>query len=164
MFAGGRRRTLLIDADIRRGVQHRRCAGQRRPGLAEYLRGAVPLDQILQRTQYGFDLIACGLRAREAPELLDGPGMPRLLALLRPNYDVIVCDLTMPYMTGEQLYREIEKRFGGGVADRIVFVTGGALSDEGGAFLQGVPNARLFKPFDPLTLSQQISEALGWKD
>ncbi len=92
MFAGGRRRTLLIDADIRRGVQHRRCAGQRRPGLAEYLRGAVPLDQILQRTQYGFDLIACGLRAREAPELLDGPGMPRLLALLRPNYDVIVCD------------------------------------------------------------------------
>ena len=25
-------------------------------------------------------------------------------------------------------------------------------------------NAVLFKPFDPLTLSQQISEALGWKD
>ena len=24
--------------------------------------------------------------------------------------------------------------------------------------------AVLFKPFDPLTLSQQISEALGWKD
>jgi CheY-like chemotaxis protein len=25
-------------------------------------------------------------------------------------------------------------------------------------------SAVLFKPFDPLTLSQQISEALGWKD
>jgi len=73
--------------------------------------------------------------------------LDRMLAGER--FDVIVCDLTMPYMTGEQLYREIEKRFGTGVADRIVFVTGGALSEDGGTFLQGVSNARLFKPFNP---------------
>ncbi|HEX9393015.1 MAG TPA: polysaccharide biosynthesis tyrosine autokinase [Gemmatimonadales bacterium] len=93
MFAEGSHRTLLIDGDIRRGVLHRRCGGQRRPGLADCLRGAASLEQIIQRTPYErLDLIACGTRAHEAPELLDGPGMPRLLAQLRPNYDVIVCD------------------------------------------------------------------------
>lgn len=93
MFAEGRHRTLLIDGDIRRGALHRRCGGQRRPGLADYLRGGAPLEQIVQQTPYErLDLIACGTRAHEAPELLDGPGMPRLLAQLRPNYDVIVCD------------------------------------------------------------------------
>jgi len=93
MFAEGRHRTLLIDGDIRRGALHRRCGGQRRPGLADYLRGDVALEQIIQQTPYErLELIACGTRAEEAPELLDGPGMPRLLAQLRPNYDVIVCD------------------------------------------------------------------------
>ncbi len=93
MFAEGSHRTLLIDGDIRRGALHRRCGRQRRPGLADYLRGEAPLDQIVQQTPYErLDLIACGTRAHEAPELLDGPGMPRLLAQLRPNYDVIVCD------------------------------------------------------------------------
>jgi signal transduction histidine kinase len=77
------------------------------------------------------------------------------------RFDVIVCDLTMPYMTGEQLYREIEKRFGVTLADRIVFVTGGALSDEGGTFLQQVANPRLFKPFEPEELRGQIRKVLA---
>ena len=93
MFAEGSHRTLLIDGDIRRGALHRRCARPRRPGLAEYLQGVASLEQIVQQTPYErLDLIACGTRAHEAPELLDGPGMPRLLAQLRPNYDVIICD------------------------------------------------------------------------
>ena len=77
------------------------------------------------------------------------------------RFDVIVCDLTMPYMTGEQLFHEIERRFGGEMAARILFVTGGALSDEGNAFLQQVRNPRLFKPFEPAELRTQIRRLLG---
>jgi signal transduction histidine kinase len=77
------------------------------------------------------------------------------------RFDVIVCDLTMPFMTGEQLYREIERRFGAEVAARILFVTGGALSDEGNAFLQEVRNPRLFKPFDPADLRGQIRKLVA---
>jgi hypothetical protein len=64
-------------------------------------------------------------------------------------------------MTGEQLYREVERRFGPELADRIVFVTGGALSEEGGAFLQAVSNPRLFKPFNPEELRGQIRKVLA---
>jgi signal transduction histidine kinase len=77
------------------------------------------------------------------------------------RFDVIVCDLTMPFMTGEQLYREIERRFGVSVASRILFVTGGALSEEANAFLQGVRNPRLFKPFDPAELRGQIRRVMA---
>jgi signal transduction histidine kinase len=76
------------------------------------------------------------------------------------RFDVILCDLTMPFMTGEQLYREIERRFGAEAASRILFVTGGALSEESNAFLQGVPNPRLFKPFEPDELRLQVRRLL----
>jgi two-component system, cell cycle sensor histidine kinase and response regulator CckA len=72
------------------------------------------------------------------------------------RFDAILCDLTMPFMTGEQLYREIERRFGPATAARILFVTGGALSEETNAFLQAVPNPRLFKPFEPEELRTQV--------
>jgi signal transduction histidine kinase len=85
--------------------------------------------------------------------------LDRMLAGER--FDVIVCDLTMPYMTGEQLYREIESRFGADVASRILFVTGGALSEEGNAFLQAVRNPLLFKPFDPAELRGQIRRVMA---
>jgi CheY-like chemotaxis protein len=77
------------------------------------------------------------------------------------RFDAIVCDLTMPFMTGEQLYREIETRFGAGVANRILFVTGGALSEEANAFLQAVGNPRLFKPFDPADLRGHVRRVVS---
>src|SRR5206468_2496654 len=51
-FAEGGHRTLLVDADIRRGVLHRRLTARRRPGLTDCLRGEVPFEAILQQTAY----------------------------------------------------------------------------------------------------------------
>jgi two-component system cell cycle sensor histidine kinase/response regulator CckA len=64
------------------------------------------------------------------------------------RFDVIVCDLTMPYMNGEELYKEVERRFGSTMAAHILFVTGGTLSDNTRIFLEQVPNPRLYKPFE----------------
>lgn len=92
-FADGGRRTLVIDGDLRRGSLHHRLGINRRPGLTEYLRGEVPLDQIIQPTRFGaLHVIPCGARAAEAPELLGSPAMAQLMDQVRGRYDVILCD------------------------------------------------------------------------
>ncbi len=92
-FADGGHRTLLIDADIRRGVLHRRLSARRRPGLSDFLRGETPLDAIVQATPYpSLSLIACGTRAYNTPELLGSPPMSELVNGMRSGYDVILID------------------------------------------------------------------------
>jgi tyrosine-protein kinase Etk/Wzc len=92
-FADGGHRTLLIDADIRRGVLHRRLSVRRRPGLSDLLRGEAQLDAIVQATQFpALSLIGCGTRAYNAPELLGSPAMTSLVNGLRGGYDVVLID------------------------------------------------------------------------
>jgi capsular exopolysaccharide synthesis family protein len=92
-FAEGGHRTLLVDADIRRGVLHRRLAARRRPGLTDCLRDEVTVEAIAQETAYpSLTLIGCGTRAHNAPELLSSQAMARLIQRLRPAYDVILID------------------------------------------------------------------------
>ena len=92
-FADGGHRTLLIDADIRRGVLHRRLSAHRRPGLSNFLRGETPLDAIVQATPYpSLSLIGCGTRAYNAPEMLGSPAMAELVNGMRSGYDVILID------------------------------------------------------------------------
>ena len=92
-FADGGHRTLLIDADMRRGVLHRRLNARRRPGLSDFLRGETPLDAIVQATPYpSLSLIGCGTRAYNAPEMLGSPAMSELVNGMRSGYDVILID------------------------------------------------------------------------
>ena len=92
-FEDGGHRTLLIDADIRRGVLHRRLNARRRPGLSDFLRGETPLDAIVQATPYpSLSLIGCGTRAYNAPEMLGSPAMAELVNGMRSGYDVILFD------------------------------------------------------------------------
>jgi succinoglycan biosynthesis transport protein ExoP len=92
-FADGGHRTLLIDADIRRGVLHRRLSAHRRPGLSDFLRGETPLDTIVQATPYpSLSLVACGTRAYNAPEMLGSPAMSEFVNGMRSGYDVILID------------------------------------------------------------------------
>jgi two-component system cell cycle sensor histidine kinase/response regulator CckA len=76
------------------------------------------------------------------------------------RFDVIVCDLTMPYMNGEELFREVERRFGPGMAARMLFVTGGTLSEKTRLFFEQVRNPRLYKPFEPDDLRAQVRKLM----
>jgi tyrosine-protein kinase Etk/Wzc len=92
-FADRGHRVLLVDADIRRGVQHRRFGARRRPGLSDFLRGEAPLEAIVQPTGHpSLSLIGCGVRATEAPELLGSPAMAQLVTRLRNSYDIVLFD------------------------------------------------------------------------
>jgi PAS domain S-box-containing protein len=63
------------------------------------------------------------------------------------RFDAILCDILMPGMTGIDLHRTL-REVAPAQADAIIFVTGGAFSTEGRAFLDGVANPVLEKPFD----------------
>jgi signal transduction histidine kinase len=63
------------------------------------------------------------------------------------RFDVILSDLMMPEVTGMEIYEELS-RIAPDQAKRMVFLTGGAFTERARAFLDGVPNARIEKPFD----------------
>jgi CheY-like chemotaxis protein len=63
------------------------------------------------------------------------------------RFDVILCDLMMPRMTGMDLHAELLVAAPEQAA-QMVFLTGGAFTSRARAFLDGVPNQRIQKPFD----------------
>ena len=92
-LADGGHRTLLVDADIRRGVLHRRFKAERQPGLVDFLREEAGVQEIVQHTPYPrLSFIGCGTRTQRAPEVLGSPAMTRLMAELREQYDAILVD------------------------------------------------------------------------
>jgi CheY-like chemotaxis protein len=74
-----------------------------------------------------------------------------LLVAGKADFDLILCDLTMPDITGMDVYtRSVEAR--AELRDRFVFMTGGTFSPRTRDFLDQVPNERLDKPFDLQTV------------
>jgi PAS domain S-box-containing protein len=76
-----------------------------------------------------------------------------------PAPDVILCDLMMPGMTGMELHALLEARDPAAAA-RMVFVTGGALHEASRAFIAGVSNPVLEKPFPTDLLRGVVAETL----
>jgi CheY-like chemotaxis protein len=76
------------------------------------------------------------------------------------SFDVILCDVMMPQMSGVDLYRELVES-APDVAGRIVFMTGGPYSLQGVAFLESVPNVQLEKPFSPAMLREIVRRAIA---
>ncbi len=74
------------------------------------------------------------------------------------RYDVILCDLMMPVMTGMDLYAEIV-RAAPQLVGRLVFMTGGAFTPRARAFLESVSNPCLEKPLDTSKLRSIIARA-----
>ncbi len=75
------------------------------------------------------------------------------------RFDVIFCDLMMPDVNGMNFHRTLmaDARDQG---DRIVFMTGGALTPVIREFLEQVPNRHMEKPFTLGDVRQAVSELL----
>jgi PAS domain S-box-containing protein len=76
------------------------------------------------------------------------------------RFDLILCDLMMPIMTGVELHSAL-CRAAPDQAARMIFLTGGAFTPRARAFLDEVPNARLDKPFELATLRALVHDRLG---
>jgi tyrosine-protein kinase Etk/Wzc len=92
-FAASGRRTLLIDADNRRGVLHRAFGVERKPGLMELLQGKSRMEDVIHEiADAGLDFLPTGTRLAAAPEMLASPAMQQLLAECRTRYQAVIID------------------------------------------------------------------------
>ena len=73
------------------------------------------------------------------------------------EFDVVLSDLSMPGMSGMELYRAIVKLHPE-IASRVVFLSGGAFTPEANEFLGKNRNERLEKPFEPVKLRELIQK------
>ncbi len=86
-------------------------------------------------------------------------GTAALKKIERERYDVIISDLKMPGMSGQQLYEEVKRR-DKVLAARIIFSTGDTVSEDTRAFLEGSGNSYLQKPFEIETMRETVMAML----
>ncbi|MFN0247935.1 MAG: response regulator [Kofleriaceae bacterium] len=135
-------------------VQSRAAA---RPTLAPAIRrGTVlvvddeePLVEAIRKYLSGDHDVTAVTSAHTALELLQGGA----------RYDVVLCDLMMPQVTGIELYAEV-KKLDLSQAQRMVFLTGGAFTPAAREFLDGSTNPKLEKPFDLKELRKFVNELI----
>ncbi len=72
-------------------------------------------------------------------------------------FDLVLCDLMMPDMTGMQVHAELEIT-DPATAATMVFLTGGAFTGQAREFLDRVTNPCLDKPFDVAKLRSVVHE------
>lgn len=75
------------------------------------------------------------------------------------TFDVILCDLMMPDVTGMDVYESLSEN-NAEMAHRVVFVTGGAFTKKAQDFLRTVPNPHLEKPLDINALRALIDQVV----
>jgi tyrosine-protein kinase Etk/Wzc len=86
-------KTLLIDADLRRGVLHNSFNCSKKPGLTNYLTGVVPLETILNETYIpNLSLITAGSMIPNPSELLGSPRMQKFIEGISQRYDIVIFD------------------------------------------------------------------------
>lgn len=93
LFAQDNKRTLIIDADLRRGYLHKYFNQNIEKGLSQYLLGSVELEHIIKpSTVENLDFLPRGQAPANPSELLSSPQFAKLLQTLLERYDRIIID------------------------------------------------------------------------
>jgi capsular exopolysaccharide synthesis family protein len=155
-FAGAGHRTLLIDGDVRCGTQDGTFGVSVSPGLVDYLRSAVSIDEVVHATSSdNLFLIPRGSRGHRSPELLVSDRMSALVLAARQQFEVVIID-SAPFVAGVDAYAL------GAAAGSILIVLRPGVTDRKlghaklqildrlpvrvlGAVLNGVPNGGLYR-------------------
>ena len=84
------------------------------------------------------------------------------LALLKsePPFDLILCDLMMPAMTGMDLHAALAQAQPD-LAEKMIFMTGGAFTENASRFLEQHPGRSIDKPFKPSGLRDRVRSLVG---
>ncbi len=87
-------------------------------------------------------------------------GSSALAKLAKTEYDVVLCDVMMPGISGLDVYRQVRTN-NEGLARRFVFATGGLFSQELSDNVKRLSNMIVEKPFDPEELRRVIKAAIA---
>lgn len=109
----------------------------------------APVLRVLERMLRDHD-VECVESAREALGRIERG----------ESFDLILSDVMMPGMSGLDFYEALLGR-DPDLARRVVFLSGGAVTESAEAFLRSVPNALIAKPFTLATLLQKVEECLA---
>jgi CheY-like chemotaxis protein len=76
------------------------------------------------------------------------------------EFDVVLCDISMPEMTGIEIHARASSR-NPDLADRFIFMTGGSFNARMQEFFDTSKNARIDKPFDLATLRTMVGDRIA---
>jgi signal transduction histidine kinase/ActR/RegA family two-component response regulator len=79
------------------------------------------------------------------------------LAMEGPDFDLVLCDLMMPDITGMDVYEEVERKHPG-LASRFVFISGGGVTERSRRFLEQHAERVLPKPIDSAELLRLLAK------
>ena len=93
--------------------------------------------------------------------VLASSGAQGIARAIEHQPDAILLDVMMPVMDGPATFRELRKNPSTAHIP-VMLLTAKVQSNDQRRFADLGVEAILFKPFDPLTLSTQIADVLGW--
>jgi CheY-like chemotaxis protein len=159
---GGR---LEVESVVNEGTTMRVVLPAATPTAAPTTSPPAPAAQVARARVLAIDdeplvlrLVGRVLRAHEVV-CVDNANQAVALLERGEHFDVVLCDLNMPTMTGVDFYEVVLARFPE-VARQIAFLSGGSLTPRIDDFLKAVPNLRLQKPFDIAALEALVGALL----
>lgn len=99
-FARGGYRTILVDADMRKGVQHKKFRLKQVPGLSDFLNSSIEdyegeLPRYVQPTELdNLCVLPCGSITYDSSELLLSNRIIKTVETLKRNCDIVIFDAT----------------------------------------------------------------------
>lgn len=99
-FARGGYRTILVDADMRKGIQHKKFRLKQVPGLSDFLNSTTEnyegeLPKYIQTTELdNLCVLPCGSITYDSSELLLSNRIIKTVETLKKNCDIVIFDAT----------------------------------------------------------------------
>ena len=104
VFAMDQKKTVFIDADLRRGTGRNLFHLPKRIGITSYLAGQCTLQEIIQSTEVpNLSFISAGPVPPNPTELLSSTKFVQLLEELKNQFDIIIVD-TPPLLVADTLH------------------------------------------------------------
>jgi len=141
-------KTLIIDADFRKPMQHEIFKADDSKGLSALLAGIVSLDDAIQPAGVdGLDLLTCGPDVPNPSEMLNSEAFSKMLKSLSEKYDRIVidsppvmpvtdaqilaalCDITLLILRAEQSSRKASQQARDGLLGVGARILGAIVND-----------------------------------
>lgn len=92
-YAQAGKKTLFLDADLRKPTSHHTFGVSNQIGLSNLIVNDLLLDEVIKKTKFAsLDLITSGPIPPNPAELLSAPKLDAIMVRLKTNYDMIIID------------------------------------------------------------------------